>query len=101
MRGWDKVRADRHAKLVGEGMIPSAWECSPRDENSPPWDEVPDKEWEDARMATYAAQITIMDQGIGRIVHSLRRNGLYDNTVIFFLSDNGGCAEVREMSGRK
>ena len=41
-------------------------------------------------MATYAAQIEIMDHGIGQIVETLRETEMYDNTVIFFLSDNGG-----------
>lgn len=76
------------------GIVPDAWECSPRDERSPPWEDVVEKEWEDARMATYAAQVTVMDRGIGRILDALRRNGCYENTVVFFLSDNGGCAEV-------
>lgn len=44
-------------------------------------------------MATYAAQITIMDEGIGRIIHTLHKTDSFDNTVIFFLSDNGGCGE--------
>ncbi len=89
--GWDEVRKERHAKLIQQKLIPSSWQCSPRDENSPPWEDVAiNKEWEDARMACYAAQISIMDQGIGRIMDTLRSTDMYDNTVIFFLSDNGG-----------
>ena len=45
------------------------------------------------RMATYAAQIDCMDQGLGRILKTIEKNGAIDNTVIMFLSDNGGCAE--------
>jgi arylsulfatase A-like enzyme len=44
-------------------------------------------------MATYAAQISVMDEGIGCIIDTLRRTDSFDNTVIFFLSDNGGCGE--------
>ena len=44
-------------------------------------------------MATYAAQIDRMDQGIGRILEKVRELGAEDNTLIMFLSDNGGCAE--------
>ena len=44
-------------------------------------------------MEVYAAQIDRMDQGIGRIVGALRDTGVWDNTMIIFLADNGGCAE--------
>jgi len=40
-----------------------------------------------------------MDQGIGRIVSELKRSGNVENTLIFFLADNGGCAEEYGSSG--
>lgn len=49
-------------------------------------------------MATYAAQITIMDEGLGRIIQTLHKTDSFDNTVIFFLSDNGGCGEKTKGS---
>jgi arylsulfatase len=45
-------------------------------------------------MEVYAAMIDRLDQGIGRIVSELQRTGRLDNTLIFFLQDNGGCAET-------
>ncbi len=44
-------------------------------------------------MEVYAAMIDNMDQGIGRIVAQLEKDGQLDNTLIMFLQDNGGCAE--------
>ena len=44
-------------------------------------------------MEVYAAMVDRMDQGIGRIVAQLKQSGRLDNTLIFFLQDNGGCAE--------
>jgi arylsulfatase len=44
-------------------------------------------------MEVYAAMITRMDDGIGRLVEALKKNGQYDNTLILFLQDNGACAE--------
>ena len=44
-------------------------------------------------MATYAAMIEVMDDGIGRLIETLKKNGQYDNTLIFVLSDNGSTPE--------
>ena len=53
-------------------------------------------------MAVYAAQIDIMDRGIGRILNTLRKTtGMYENTAIIFLSDNGGCAEYLKENGEE
>jgi arylsulfatase len=40
-----------------------------------------------------------MDQSIGRVVATLKRLGQYDDTLILFLSDNGGCAELMAEDG--
>jgi arylsulfatase len=50
-------------------------------------------------MAVYAAMIDRMDQGIGKIVDSLRKRGRFDNTLVVFLSDNGGCEETPGLPG--
>lgn len=42
-----------------------------------------------------AAMIAVMDDGVGRIVEKLKEAGKYEDTVIFFSSDNGPSAEVR------
>ncbi len=38
---------------------------------------------------TYGAMITSMDWKIGRLIDKLKETGVYDNTIIFFFSDNG------------
>ena len=91
--GWEELRTSRHEKLKSEGVVDEKWEISPRDADSPPWDDVDDPDWQDIRMAVYAAQIDRVDQGVGRILDALRSAGVDDNTLIMFLSDNGGCAE--------
>jgi arylsulfatase A-like enzyme len=44
----------------------------------------------DERRRTYAAMIAAMDDGIGRTLDELRAQGLDENTIVFFFSDNGG-----------
>lgn len=57
------------------------------------WKDVKDKADCDLRMAVYAAQIDRMDQNIGRVLKALHDTGTENNTLIMFLSDNGGSAE--------
>lgn len=42
----------------------------------------------------YAAMIDEMDKGIGMVVDALEKSGKLDNTIIFFLSDNGGVTTI-------
>ena len=50
-------------------------------------------------MEVYAAMLDRMDQGIGRMVADLKARGQLDNTLILFLQDNGGCAELFGRTG--
>ena len=45
----------------------------------------------DKRRRTYAAMVWAMDRAIGQVMEELERNGQLDNTLIWFLSDNGGA----------
>ncbi len=94
MKGWDAIRTARHEEMKGLGIVDSKWPISPRDEDSPPWEDVENKEYEDIRMAVYSAMIEQVDRGIGQIIETLKQNGQFENTVLMFLSDNGGCAEL-------
>jgi arylsulfatase A-like enzyme len=57
------------------------------------WENNPDKAWDAQAMAVHAAMIDRMDQGIGRMLKTLRETGQLDNTLILFLSDNGASPE--------
>ncbi|GIU88879.1 MAG: sulfatase [Acidimicrobiia bacterium] len=92
--GWDAVRAERHDRLRESGLVARTWEPGTRDERLPAWSDVTDTAWEDSRMAVYAAQIAAVDRGVGRLVAKLRELGIEERTLVVFLSDNGGCAEL-------
>ena len=98
-KGWDRIRKARHERLVESKILDPKWRISPRDDLSMDWNENTHKDWDEMRMAVYAAQIDAMDQGIGRITAKLDQMGIEDNTLIMFLSDNGGCAEFLAEDG--
>lgn len=92
--GWEELRRSRHRRMVELGVVDGRWPLSPPDEKAPEWEEARDPDREDLKMAIYAAQVDRMDQGIGRILAKLEEIGAAENTLVMFLSDNGGCAEV-------
>ena len=98
-KGWDELRQSRFARMKELGILDKTYVLSSRDADVPAWEEVDNKaEWE-RKMTVYAAMIDRMDQGIGRVIQELKATNEWDNTLIFFLSDNGGCAE--NVAGRK
>ncbi len=44
--------------------------------------------------ADYASMVYAMDENVGRVIQKLKDLGLYDNTYIFFTSDNGGLSTL-------
>lgn len=91
--GWDAIRLERHARMIGMGIVDKSWPLTPRDPRVPAWSDAPNREWQQRRMEVYAAMVDRMDQNIGRILQALEETRQLDNTLILFLSDNGGCAE--------
>ncbi|MCA9164296.1 MAG: sulfatase-like hydrolase/transferase, partial [Planctomycetales bacterium] len=60
------------------------------------WTELSDeqREFQATKMAIHAAMIDRMDQEIGRVIAQLESMKALENTLIFFLSDNGASAEI-------
>lgn len=88
--GYAAIAAARWEKQKQLGLVRESWGLPPPDED---WSQVENREFETRCMEVYAAMIEVMDEGIGRIVAELKAQGKFDNTLIYFLQDNGGCAE--------
>lgn len=93
--GWDELRQKRHQKQIEMGLVDPKWPLTPLPPNTPAWKDVPEAQRDrfDHIMAIYAAVIEEMDRSVGALVEGLRQRGVLDNTLILFLSDNGGNAE--------
>ncbi len=96
MMGWDELRKEKYQHLKEVGIIDGArMKLSERDQVVMPWASLTNKEKElwAMKMAVYAAQIDRADQGIGEVLGKLKKYGELDNTLIIFLSDNGGTSD--------
>ena len=92
LAGFEKLQRERFANQQSLGVIPENASIAA---GMPSWDALNDTEKEKwaTLMATYAAMIEIMDDGIGQLIEVLKQNGEYENTLILFLSDNGSTPE--------
>jgi arylsulfatase A-like enzyme len=98
-QGWDTLRNERCERIRDSNILGPDFDLSPREGSVPAWEDAGDREWRDLQMAVYAAQIDQMDRGIGRVLDVLDRQGIFDDTLIIFMSDNGGCAEFLHEDG--
>ncbi len=91
--GWLPLMKKRLAKQKALGLVDP--DIDPAPHLGPKWDSLTDKQRDDldSIMAAYAGCIDSIDQNIGKFTRHLSQIGKRDNTVIFFLSDNGACQE--------
>jgi arylsulfatase A-like enzyme len=88
--GWDSLRNLRLNNLKALGIISKdVTDFAPS--GVPKWESLnAGQKKEYARtMEVYAAMVDYLDMSIGRIVNYLKQEGLYDNSMILFMSDNG------------
>lgn len=93
--GYDALRVRNFENLKQAGIIADDWRLPPRNDAVTPWDELSDEEKrnESRKMELYAAMVDNLDDHVGRLLDYLRQNGLYENTLIIFMSDNGAAGE--------
>ncbi len=113
--GWEVIRAARWKRIQEMGLVrgrlseverevgppydfPKAIEqLGPGEVNRPlPWSALtdPQRRFQAAKMEIHAAMVDRMDREIGRVLDQIRAMGAWDDTLIFFLSDNGASAEI-------
>lgn len=93
--GWDRIREQRFARQLEQGLVPADTRLSDRDPEAAAWDNIPPERQADlaSRMEIYAAQVDCVDRNVGKLIKKLQDLGVYENTLILFLSDNGCSAE--------
>jgi arylsulfatase len=120
LEGWDVLRSRRHEKMRGLGITATALSVLEREVGPPyafpeaierlgagevnrplPWSELSEvqRRFQATKMAIHAAMVDRMDREIGRILDQLKAMNAFDNTLIFFASDNGASAEIMVRDG--
>lgn len=89
--GYDELRQKRFEAVKAKGIIPEGAKLPPRLEEVKPWNTLTqdEKKIEAKKMELYAAMVENLDFHVGRMLDSLKAFGLYENTLVIFMSDNG------------
>ncbi|MCM8537216.1 MAG: arylsulfatase [Lentisphaeraceae bacterium] len=91
--GWEVLRQKRFNRMKELDIIPQETQLSAPEANVRKWDSLSEeeKDWQDLKMATYAAMVDTVDQSVGKVINKLKEENIFENTLIIFLSDNGAC----------
>ena len=89
--GYDALRETRLKRLKDLGFIAADAKPFPRLPTIPAWADLTSdqKKVEARKMEVYAAMIANIDYQLGRLFGQLKKSGQWENTLVFFLSDNG------------
>ncbi len=90
---WNSFRLKRYQKQKNIGLLDDSWPLPSPVAGLSDWNALTNiqKARQDSAMAAYAATVECLDKSIGTLVQELKRRNIFDNTLIMFLSDNGGC----------
>ncbi len=115
LKGWDAIREERLNRLRAMGLVNC--DLSAREEQCGPpyrfanvpgnlgpgevlspyaWDSLNEEQrrFQTTKAAIHAAMVDRVDQEVGRILEKLKEMNAFENTIVFFLSDNGASAEI-------
>ncbi|MDM0048843.1 arylsulfatase [Variovorax sp. J22R115] len=95
-QGWDKLREETIARQKALGVIPPDCELTARHEEIPAWDAMPEalKPILRRQMEVYAGFMEFTDHHVGRLLDSLEKLGILDDTLVYYIvGDNGASAE--------
>ncbi len=88
-KGYNATRKARYAKQQELGIVSEKHQLTPSEH--PKWKKLKRQDEKNEMMTVYAAMVDCLDQNIGRVLTCLEEEGLDENTLVVFLSDNGGC----------
>jgi arylsulfatase A-like enzyme len=94
--GWDKLREETFAREKQLGVIPLDCQLTERHKEIPAWDDMPEalKPVLRRQMEVYAGFLEYADHHVGRLLDTLEKLTMLDDTLIYYIiGDNGASAE--------
>lgn len=100
-QGWDKIREwtlERQKKL---GIIPENTKLAPKPKDIKDWDRLSadEKKLFARQMEVYAGFAEHTDYEVGRLISSIEKIGVIDNTIIIFIAGDNGASAEGQMNG--
>lgn len=110
--GWDALREQRRLRLKQIGIVDgdlypmesqvdahpvNVARYGPNEVYSAlPWNSLTQaqKDFQSDKFAIHAALVEQLDRNVGRVIEKLKEMGEFENTIIFFNSDNGASSEI-------
>ena len=100
-KGWDELRQQIYENQLEMGLLGKEYGLTKRNPLIPLWKDLEpgQRQRSELTMEIYAAILSHLDRSVGQLVDKLKERGVFDNTVIILLSDNGGNAEGKTVFG--
>src|SRR5699024_6467248 len=101
LQGWDQLREERFQRQLALGLFDGDIDLPEVQDGGADWNSFTEeqKRFMARKMAVHAAMIDCMDRGIGQLLDTLEATGQLENTLIFFMSDNGASPELPKEWG--
>ncbi|WP_115462512.1 arylsulfatase [Winogradskyella aurantiaca] len=93
--GYDSLRIARFKGAIKAGLISENAQLPARFPEVVSWKNLStqEKKIEERKMELYAGMVDNLDYNVGRLITKLKELGIYEDTIIMFMSDNGAAAE--------
>lgn len=99
--GWDKIRQQTLERQIKLGIVPPGTKLAPKPPGIKDWDKLSadEKKLFSRQMEVYAGFAEQTDYEAGRLITSLEKLGIIDNTIIIFIAGDNGASAEGQMNG--
>jgi len=100
-QGWDRIRAETLARQIKLGIVPPNTKLAPKPADIKDWDNlsVDEKTLFTRQMEVYAGFSEQTDYEVGRLLSSIEKLGVMNNTIVIFIAGDNGASAEGQMNG--